>query len=89
MMDFLTWIAFGLLGLAMVAAVSRVIVGPSFADRILGLDVMTTIGIGAIALFGAHTGLYFYADVAIALGLIAFVATVAFARYLLIRGRVE
>jgi multicomponent Na+:H+ antiporter subunit F len=83
MMELVTTVALALLGLAIVAAVVRIVRGPSLGDRILGLDTITTLGIGIIAVFAVRTGLYLYTDVAIALALLAFLSTVAFARYLL------
>ncbi len=52
-------------------------------SKILALDVLAIIGLGFICLYAIITGSYFYVDVAIALSLIAFLATVAFARYTL------
>ena len=50
MIELVTDIAFGLLGLAMVLAVLRLILGPTLADRILALDLANTVGIGLIFL---------------------------------------
>ena len=77
--------AFFLLSIAMLMAVARVLRGPTLADRILGLDVATTLGVGLIAVFAMTVGQWLYLDVAIALALVGFVATVAFARYLISR----
>ena len=88
MMELTTTICLVLLGIAMLLAVVRIIIGPSLADRILGLDTLTILGIGIIAIFAVRTGLYLYIDIAIALALVGFLSTAAFARYLLSR-RVE
>jgi len=80
-------IAFILLGLGGLMAVVRIVRGPTLADRVLGLDMLTLLGIGAIAVFALRTQLYLYLDLAIALALVGFVSTVAFARYLISRGR--
>ena len=85
MIELATTICLMLLGLAMVLAVIRIIIGPSLADRILGLDTATVLGIGIIAIFAVRTGLYLYIDIAIALALVGFLSTAAFARYLLSR----
>jgi len=79
-------IAFAILGLGLLATVVRVILGPTLADRILGLDTLTTLGIGLIAVFAVRSGFYLYVDIAVALALLGFISTVAFARYLLSRG---
>lgn len=85
MMELITTIAFVMLGVAMVLAIVRVVLGPSLADRILGLDMATTLGIGIIATFAARVGISLYIDVAVALALVGFLSTAAFARYLLTR----
>jgi multicomponent Na+:H+ antiporter subunit F len=43
--------------------------------------------VGVIGLFAATTGLTLYADIAIAVALVGFLSTAAFARYLLSRAR--
>ena len=87
MIQWATSISLVLLGFAMALAIFRVIRGPSLADRILGLDTITTLGIGVIAVFAVRTGLYLYVDIALTLALLGFLSTVAFARYLLSRGK--
>lgn len=64
----------------------RIIVGPSLADRIIALDMLVAVGLGFIAVIGVKTKFYLYIDIAIALGLIGFLATVAFARFVLSHG---
>ena len=86
MIELAATIALVLLGLAMLLALIRIIRGPSLADRILGLDTLTVLGIGVICAFAVRVGLYLYVDIAIALALIGFLSTTAFARYLLSRG---
>jgi multicomponent Na+:H+ antiporter subunit F len=85
MIELATTICLVILGLAMVLALVRIIAGPTLADRILGLDTLTVLGIGVIAVFAVRTGLYLYVDIAIALALVGFLSTAAFARYLLSR----
>lgn len=74
----------GLLSVAFLLTVYRIIAGPTLPDRILGLDMLVSVGIGFIAIVAVKTGFFLYLDVAIALGLVGFLATVAFARYLLV-----
>ena len=64
----------------------RIIKGPSLADRIVGLDMLVAVGIGFIAVIGVKTDYYLYIDIAIALGLVGFLSTVAFARFVLHHG---
>lgn len=85
MIEIATSIGFVLLGAAMLLLLIRILRGPTLGDRILALDTMTLVGVGMIAVFAARTGFYLYLDVAIALGLVGFLSTVALARYLLTR----
>jgi multicomponent Na+:H+ antiporter subunit F len=65
----------------------RLLRGPSLPDRVLALDLFTVLALGFIAVFAIRTGFALYLDLAIALGLVGFLSTVALARYLLQRGR--
>ena len=87
MTELVTTIVFALLGLGMLSTVIRLILGPTLADRILALDVLTTLGVGVIATFAVRAGQSVYIDVAISLSLVSFVATISFARYLLTGGK--
>ena len=80
-------IALALLCLSFFFAVIRVIRGPTLPDRILALDMLVTAAIGFIAVIGIKTGFELYLDIAIALGLVGFLATVAFARFVMTRGQ--
>lgn len=75
-----------ILGLAFLLACWRVLVGPTLPDRILALDTLSGTAIGFIAVLSVKTGFALYIDIAIALGLVGFFATVAFARFVLSRG---
>ena len=77
------------LSLALLLTVVRVVIGPPLPDRVLALDMLSASAIGFVAVFGIRTGHTLYADIAIALGLVAFLATVAFARFVLHRRTVE
>jgi multicomponent Na+:H+ antiporter subunit F len=79
-------IALVVLMLALVMTAIRVIIGPTLADRVLALDQLVSIAIGFIALVAVRTGFELYVDIALALALVGFLATVAFARYIFIRG---
>jgi len=79
------WVALGCISLGLLLAIIRLILGPTLPDRILALDLITTLGIGFIVLVAILTGYYLYVDIAIALGLVGFLSTVALARYVLKR----
>ena len=79
-------IAFGLTLAAFLLTLVRLGRGPTLADRVLSLDMLVTLAIGFIAIFTLYTGFYAYLDMAIALGLVGFLATIAFARFILHQG---
>ena len=86
--DILHWstlIALVLLGLALLVSVVRIIIGPTLADRVLALDLMTVVGMGFVGALAIRTGQMLYLDIAIALALLGFLATIALARYVLTR----
>lgn len=80
-----TLIALLLLGLALLISVLRIILGPTLADRVLALDLLTVVAMGFVGTIAIRTGLYLYLDIAIALALLGFLSTVALARYILSR----
>lgn len=84
-----TFIALGLLSVSFLITVFKVIKGPTLPDRILALDMLVAVAIGFIAVMAIKTGFTLYIDIAIALGLVGFLATVAFARFILARGKTE
>lgn len=80
-------ISIGILVIAFFVICIRVIIGPTLPDRILGLDMLVATGIGFIAVVAVKTGYFLYLDIAIALGLVGFLATVAFARFVMKRDK--
>ncbi|TRB02402.1 MULTISPECIES: cation:proton antiporter [Rhizobium/Agrobacterium group] len=84
--SFATILASVVLSAAFLLTVYRVVIGPTLPDRIVALDMLVGITIGFIAVIAIRTGFILYVDIAIALGLVGFLATVAFARFVLARG---
>lgn len=78
-------VALALLSLSFLVTVLRVVIGPTLPDRILALDMLVAVALGFIAVIGIKTGYTLYLDIAIALGLVGFLATVAFARFVISR----
>jgi multicomponent Na+:H+ antiporter subunit F len=85
-LDYAVYLSLGLLTLAFLFTVIRVIMGPTLPDRILGLDTLVLVAIGYIAVFAVNTRYYLFIDVALALALVGFLATVAFARFVVEHG---
>ena len=74
------------LGLALIAlsillGLVRLWRGPSLADRVVALDMMTAAVIGFCGLFAVKAQVEAYLDIAVALALVSFVSVVALARY--------
>ncbi len=88
-LDFSLTVAFGMLILSFFLTVYRLVRGPSLADRVLSLDFLFTLGMTFIAIFVISSQRFVYLDIAIALGLVGFLATVAYARYVLQRWRLR
>lgn len=71
-----------ILVLGLILAFTRLLRGPSLANRVVAFDLMTTIGIGIIAVYSVLTNQPIFLDIAIVLALISFLSAVAFAYYL-------
>ncbi len=84
-LSFTILVALALLSLSFLVTVCRVVIGPTLPDRILALDMLVVVALGFIAAIGIKTGYALYLDIAIALGLVGFLATVAFARFVISR----
>jgi multicomponent Na+:H+ antiporter subunit F len=84
-LQFATSISLVLLTAGLAFSLVRLVRGPTLPDRILALDLITTLAIGYIVVIAVRTGFSLYLDIAIALGLLGFLSTVAFARYVLKR----
>ncbi len=71
-----------LLGLAALAALVRVVSGPSVADRMVALDTLLFAGAGGLGLYIVATGDTTYLSVLVVIVLTAFISTVIVARYI-------
>ncbi len=68
--------------LAALAAVVRVVRGPSVADRMVALDTLLFAGAGGLGLYIVATGDTTYLSVLVVAVLTAFISTVIVARYI-------
>jgi multicomponent Na+:H+ antiporter subunit F len=76
-----------MLSLALLLAFVRLARGPSVADRVVALDLIGVLSVSIIILYSVATGLPVFLDAAIALALVSFAGTIAFARYIERSGR--
>lgn len=75
-------VVMAMLILALFLAFIRLASGPSLPDRVVALDLMSTIVVSIMATYAIETGKAVALDVAIVVALVTFLATVAFARYI-------
>jgi multicomponent Na+:H+ antiporter subunit F len=73
--------ALALLSLALFLAFGRLAQGPSLPDRVVALDLISTLTVGIIAVYSIATKQPAFLDAAIVVALVTFLATVGFARY--------
>ncbi len=76
------WVATAALLFAGTCTMIRLLRGPSLLDRAVALDVLAAVVVGMIGVTAIQTDESALIDVALALALVAFLATVAFARFL-------
>lgn len=75
-------IAFGLVAIALLLNLYRLLRGPSLPDRVLALDTMYINAIALIVLYGIAGGGTLYFEAALLIALIGFVSTLAVAKYM-------
>jgi multicomponent K+:H+ antiporter subunit F len=75
------------LALAMAAGVWRLLRGPRAQDRILALDSIYLSAMLLLVTFGIRSGSLLYFEIALVLGALSFVSTLALAKFLM-RGEV-
>jgi multicomponent Na+:H+ antiporter subunit F len=89
-MNLYNFILYGILpvlSLSTIFVFIRFLKGPSIVDRVISLDLMVSIGIGAIVVYSILTDQSTFLDIAMVVALIGFLSTVAFSYYLEKRNR--
>ena len=71
-----------LLLLAMLITLYRFLKGPTLADRVIAFDVMNIIGVSLLVLLSLYFQRSLYLDIALVFGLIGFLGTTIFGRYI-------
>jgi multicomponent Na+:H+ antiporter subunit F len=61
----------------------RIANGPTAADRMVAIDILGTVVVGFVAILAALSGKTYLLDVALVWALVAFIGTLALAKYLL------
>jgi multicomponent Na+:H+ antiporter subunit F len=71
-----------LIAIATLLSMYRFMVGPTTPDRLVAVDIMTTITTGLMVLFALYYKRMIFLDVALVYAMLAFGGVIAFARYL-------
>lgn len=86
-MDSALSIAIGLsficLIIGLVFSLIRLVKGPTLADRVVALDLIAFLTIGFIGVYSISSDEAAFLDIAITLALVAFLGTIAFARWIM------
>lgn len=80
-LDLSIYATFVMVMLSLAIAFIRLARGPTLADRVVALDMMTVTIIAVCGVVAVATGVYAMLDVALVLALVGFLATVALARF--------
>lgn len=75
-------IALSLVSIALFLAALRLFRGPSLADRVVALELIASLMVGAVAIIALISDQGVLIDVAIAVTLVGFLGAVGFARYM-------
>ena len=81
-MSILDWIYLAIVSIGAVLAVVRMVKGPDVTNRVVGLDVFTTITVALFVFFAMVFDRYIYIDVALVYGLLAFIGVLVIARFI-------
>ncbi len=76
------WVTLGILVVSIFVALIRLILGPSLPDRVVALDLISTLVIGIVAVEIVLSGQVVLLSVVMVLALVSFLGTIAFAHYL-------
>ena len=82
MNGFVLTLVYSMLALAMLMAAVRLARGPSLPDRVVAIELISSIVVGIIGVHALDTGVLSYLDVAIVVALVAFLAAIGFARFI-------
>jgi multicomponent Na+:H+ antiporter subunit F len=75
----IVWAAGAVLAAGMVMSFIRLVIGPTLADRVVAMDVLATMTIGALVLVAIISGTALLLDIALAIALVVFLGTIAMA----------
>jgi multicomponent K+:H+ antiporter subunit F len=83
MLSYVIPLCMGLLGLALLLNLLRLVKGPDMPDRVLALDTMYINGLALIMLLGIWLATDVFFEAALLIAVMGFISTVALGKYLL------
>ena len=83
MLQFVIVLCLGIMSLAMLLNLLRLLKGPDLPDRILALDTLYINAIALIILLGLYLGSDLFFEAALLIAVMGFIGTVAIAKHLL------
>lgn len=69
-------------GIAIVITFIRIIIGPTFPDRVIAMDVVGVNFISIIAIIAVIYHTHVFYDVILILGILAFISTISYSKFL-------
>ena len=82
MTEWVLTVVFALLVMGLMLSFTRLVRGPSLADRVIALELIALTTVALILTHAMHTNVSDVIDVALVLALTGFMAAVGFARFL-------
>lgn len=83
MLAYVILFCFGMLGVAVLLNLVRLIQGPDMPDRVLALDTLYINGLALIVLFGIWLASDLFFEAALLIAVMGFISTVAVGKHLL------
>ena len=83
MLSYASAAAIGMVIVAMLLNLFRLVRGPSLPDRVLALDTLSINTIALVMLFGISIGSEVYFEAALLIAMMGFVSTAAFCKFML------
>lgn len=82
-------LSIGLLLVGLLLCLYRLLMGPRIPDRILALAMLDILALSLLVLFGMRQGSLLYFEIALIIGAVGFVGTLALSKYLVRRNILE
>lgn len=82
MIETILTISLVLFGIAISITFLRILIGPTFPDRVLAMDVVGVNLISSMAIISVLFQTHAFFDVILVLGILAFISTISFSKFL-------